>query len=144
LREFVIACDALTFSEQVLQPAGEQGVPLVWDRSQLCYEVYGRCYGADMSWPMKALAQVRRPDLIVLVDIEAELAVKRLGERTEQPHQRDEDLDLLSRVRAEYLAHAARRDDVVVVDGAQPTADVTDAIVDLVTARFRHPRESGR
>jgi len=136
LREFVIACDALTFSERVLRPAAEDGVPLVWDRSPLCYEVYGHCYGADMTWPMKALAQVRRPDLIVLVDLDAELAVKRLGERAEKPHQSDEDFDLLSRVRTEYLVHARRRDDVEVVDGAQSTEDVTAAILGVVGARL--------
>lgn len=140
LREFVIACDALTFSERVLRPAGEEGSALVWDRSPLCYEVYGHCYGADMTWPMKALAQVRRPDLIVLVDIDAELAVKRLGERTEQPHQSDEDLTLLTRVREEYLVRARRRDDVEIVDGARPAGEVTSAIVDVVSSRFGRPR----
>ncbi|WP_162292885.1 dTMP kinase [Actinophytocola xinjiangensis] len=136
LREFVIACDALTFSERVLRPAAEQGVALVWDRSPLCYEVYGHCYGADMTWPMKALAQVRRPDLIVLVDLDAELAVKRLAERAEQPHQSDEDLDLLSRVRARYLERASRRDDVEIVDGDRSTEEVTTAILDVVAARL--------
>lgn len=136
MREFVIACDALTFSERVLRPAAEQGTTLIWDRSPLCYEVYGHCYGADMTWPLKALAQVRGPDLIVLVDIDPELAVRRLAERAEKPHQSDENLALLTRVREEYLARARRRDDVVIVDGAQPTADITTAILDVVNARF--------
>lgn len=101
---------------------------MVWDRSPLCYETYARCYGADLlTWPLQLLARMEQPDLVILLDLDPQTSVRRVEARVEQPHQTDEGLALLVHARDTYLALAAGRDDVVVLDaGRSPEAVAED------------------
>ncbi len=130
LREFTLACDILAWSRDTLAPLRATGAPVVWDRSPLCYETYARVYGADMTWPLRLLALVEQPDLVVLLDLPAELSVQRLAGRGDG-NQADESLELLAEVRALYLALASERPNVVVVDATAPEGEVTAELARL-------------
>jgi dTMP kinase len=136
LREFTIACDLLAWSEDTLKPLLDRGDPVVWDRSPLCYETYASCYGADMTWPSQLLHRVAQPDVVILLDIDPEASVRRMQTRVDQPHQTDEDAELLTLARATYLRFAAERDDVVVVDADQPPGEVTVTLQELIEDRL--------
>lgn len=136
LREFTVACDVLRFSEEVLRPAADAGLNLIWDRGPLCYEVYCRCYGADVEWPLKVLSLVRRPDLTVLIDLDPEVAVARLRCRESKPRQADEGLELLTRARRTYLDVATGFGNVVVVDGSGPVLQVAATVWSAVATRL--------
>lgn len=136
LREFTIACDLLAWSRDTLAPLLAQGAPVVWDRSPLCYETYARCYGADMTWPSQLLALVEKPDLTILLDLDAAASVRRVQARSHQPHQTDEDAALLAQARETYLGLAAGRDDVAVVNADQPADKLTTQLQRLVTERL--------
>src|SRR6266581_2487774 len=49
LREFVVCCDVLRYSETVLRPLRARSSVVVWDRGPLCHEAYARSYGAEMT-----------------------------------------------------------------------------------------------
>jgi dTMP kinase len=132
LREFTIACDLLAWSRDTLEPLLTQGSPVVWDRSPLCYETYARCYGADMTWPRQLLSLVRQPDLIILLDLQADASVRRVQARAHQPLQTDEDAVLLSKARATYLDLAKERANVVIVDADQHPDEVAALLQRLV------------
>ena len=133
LREFTIACDLLAWSRDTLEPLLGEGSPVIWDRSPLCYETYARCYGADMTWPSQLLSRVRQPDLIILLDLEADASVRRVQARAHQPHQTDEDTALLSVARDTYLELAKQRENVVVVDAGLDPDEVTARLQVVVT-----------
>lgn len=136
LREFTIACDLLAWSRDTLRPLLQRGSAVVWDRSPLCYETYARCYGADMTWPAKLLARVEQPDVIFLLDVTAKRSVERLAQRAHQPHQTDEDEELLAQARQMYLHLAASRANVVVIDADRPEDDVTSDLIRHIEERF--------
>lgn len=129
LREFTIAADLVGWSRETLVPLLATGVPVVWDRSPLCYEAYARCYGADMTWPSQLLKLVEQPDVIFLLDLAPEEAIARLRARTEQPHQTDEDLVLLTEARETYLTLAGDRDNVITLDAARGADRVTEELI---------------
>jgi thymidylate kinase len=136
LREFTIANDLLAWSRDTLLPLLDKRSPVVWDRSPLWYETYALCYDADLTWPRQLLSLVEQPDLVVLLDLDPTVAVDRVRARVAQPHQTDEGIELLSRVRNTYLSLAAHREDVVVVDAHRPADDVAAAIWQQVSARL--------
>lgn len=143
LREFTIACDLVSWSHDTLVPLLATGVPVVWDRSPLCYETYARCYGADMTWPAKLLSLVEQPDLIFLLDLDPQASIKRIATRINQPHQTDEDETLLVGAREMYLGLAAARENVIVIDAARDRDEVTAELImrteNLIVDREDHP-----
>lgn len=79
-------------------------------------------------------ADLRRPDLTVLVDIDpASLAARRAG--TEQDVL-DRDLDFQGRVRSAYLRLAAGRPDVVVIDGRGQPDEITARALATIDQRL--------
>lgn len=136
LREFTIACDVLAFSDNELAALMAANDVVVWDRSPLCYSVYAGVYGADTTWSGRILDLVRSPDVIVLLDMEVDAALERLQGRAEKPHQTDEGDELLRRVRSEYLARAAGRPEVVVIDADRGLDEVTEEIIGQVMSRL--------
>jgi dTMP kinase len=136
LREFVVSCDVVQFSKTVLGPLLERGATVLWDRTPLCYRVYGACYRADMRWPNQLLELVEQPELTVLLDVDPGLARTRIESRSSKPAQSNEGYELLRAVREEYLRQAARMDAVTIVDAAAPAAVVTERIEQLVVGRL--------
>jgi dTMP kinase len=128
LREFVVCCDVLRYSETVLRCLRVRRSAVVWDRGPLCHEAYARSYGAEMTWILNLLAGVERPDLTVLLDLDPAVALRRISGRTEQPRQSNETYDFLSRVRQTYLDLARDQPSIVVIDAAKPTTSVERSV----------------
>jgi dTMP kinase len=136
LREFTIACDVVHFSETRLTKLLADGGPVIWDRSPLCYEAYARVYGADMYWILQLLQLVEQPNLIILLDLEAEQAAARLLTRTSKPRQAHETHDFLGQVRGEYRRLAEKRTDVVLINAARSVEEVHREICGTVGGRL--------
>jgi len=108
-------------AEKILRDLGS-GFTVIMDRftdSTLAYQGYGR--GLDVS-SVKELnrfaSEGLEPDLTLLLDVEPELALKRLGRRT-----KFEDLSFLRRVREGYLRIAKENPNRVVVIPSHPPAE---------------------
>lgn len=136
LREFAICCDVLRFSDTVLTRLVGAHDVVVWDRGPLCYEVYARCYDADMAWPLQLLSQVHQPDLTVVLDLDIRTAHGRLKERVEKPQRTNEGAPLLERVRTGYLRAAADKPGVVVVHASAEPAIVAEGVRRQVAQRL--------
>lgn len=132
LREFAVACDVVQHFTQTVAPALAAGESVVWDRGPLCYEAYARAYGADLQWVLQMLRLVPRPQRTFLLDIDPQVAHQRIRTRTEKAELASEQPDFLADVRKHYLALAAERDDVVVLDASVGKDALTEQAMDLL------------
>jgi dTMP kinase len=124
----------------VVEPALAVGTWVVCDRftdATFAYQGYGR--GVDLQRIAELERWVqgdRRPDLTLLLDLPAELGLRRAGERSRPDRFERQALDFVTRGRDGYLQRAAaepRR--FAVVDAAVPLAQVSRRIVGI-TDRF--------
>src|SRR3954452_20231421 len=113
--------------DQVIRPALERGEIVLSDRftdSSLVYQGHGRALGADAVAALDRIAcRGLKPDLTILVDVDAEASLARARARNEaEPHcetrMDDQSLDFHREVhRAYHALAAAERELVKVVDG---------------------------
>jgi dTMP kinase len=117
----------------VIRPALERGATVVCDRfldSSVAYQGGGRRLGVDAVLDLNlAAVEGLLPDRTVLVEIDADTAARRVGDRRDRIEQ---DLGALwVRVEETYRALAARFPErYVVVDGRLPVAELATEIRD--------------
>ncbi|WP_448003698.1 dTMP kinase [Agromyces bauzanensis] len=132
------AADRAHHVATVVRPALERGDIVIQDRyidSSVAYQGAGRVLDPDevrlvSEWATEGL----RPDLTILVDLDAEAARARLDQaRTRYDRLEAEASDFHDRVRTAYLDLAAAEPArFLVVDGALPVDDIAAAIRDRV------------
>ena len=116
--------------EEVIRPALEQGKTVVCDRYLLANVVYqGHAGGLDV----ETLWQVGRvatgglmPDLTIVLDLPAETAAARIDRPLDRMEQQGAAFH--ARVREGFLAEAARRPGIVVINAAGSIDEVQTAI----------------
>ena len=108
------------------------GEILICDRYLASSIAYGEAQGLDAAW----LADVQRflpaPALTIVLDIPPEVSLQRKGAGRDKFEQ---DLPLLSRVRASYRRQA-EAPDWLLIDGQQDVSVVADAIMRAVRSRL--------
>jgi dTMP kinase len=115
---------------RVIEPALERGAWVLCDRftdATFAYQGAGRGLDEHAIAELESLVQRSlQPDLTLYLDIDPDQAMARLDRRERDRFER-EDADFFRRVRAGYLARAARH----------PRMKVVDATGDLATVRSR-------
>jgi len=125
--------------DEVIEPAVARGEWVVSDRYLLSNIVYqGHAAGLDPE-TIRTVGRVatrgRMPDLVLLLDVDLETSAGRLARPLDKLENRG--ADFRARLRAGYLAEAARQPDIVVTIDAHPGIDeVAAAIRTAVAARF--------
>jgi dTMP kinase len=126
--------------DQVIRPALSEGRVVVSDRYLLANVVYqGHAGGLDVEalWQVGAVAVGGvQPDVTFVLDMPVEAAAGRICRAPDRMESRG--LDFMDRVRRGYLAEAARRPDIVVVDADRDIPLVQAEIHEI--ARSRWPR----
>ena len=117
--------------ERVIRPALAAGGTVVSDRYFLANIVYqGHAGGLDVDelWRVERFATGGLdPDLTLVLDLPVPAALGRRGRAADRKEARD--LDYQERVRAGFLAEAARRPDRIrVIDAARPVDEIQAAI----------------
>src|SRR3954463_14752338 len=130
--------------DQVIRPALERGEIVLSDRftdSSLVYQGFGRRLGADPARALeKAACRGLKPDLTILVDVDAEASLARARARNAaEPHcetrMDDQSMDFHLKVHEAYHALAsAEPERVRVVDGRAPMDAIERAIWEVVGA----------
>jgi len=125
-------------------PALARGIPVVAERFALSTIAYGMLQGTAMDYVQmhrEVLGPwLRWPDISIILDIPAEVAMERLARERGKP-ELFEKLELLTRIRSSYLQLAdsgrgwAPDMRVVVVDGLGTVAEVAERIA-LITAPY--------
>lgn len=124
---------------QVIEPALARGAWVVCDRftdASYAYQGAARGLGAASVATLEQLVQrERRPDHVLLFDTPVETGLARAGKRGQGNRFDREALVFHERVRAAYRARAtADPERYVIVDAAQPMADVRAALERVVGA----------
>lgn len=118
----------------LIAPALQRGAVVVIDRYYYSTAAYQGARGLD---PKELLRLNRefapRPDVVVLVDVEPQVALERISARGEGTDL-FETLEALTRVRTTFLELAAEPH-FARVDGAQPPDAVFDAVLTAISAR---------
>jgi len=119
-------------SEAIL-PALQSKRIVICDRfgeSTLAYQGYGRSMDVNMILKLNDVAtKGLRPDLIVLIDIDAEAGLKRKGAASVNDRFEREELPFHQRVRKGYLAMSqAEPERWLVIDGSLPPRDIGNLI----------------
>jgi dTMP kinase len=136
----LIAADRAQHMQEVVAPALEAGRDVVSDRSafsSLAYQGYGRGVPIDVvrstnDWALGG----RWPDLVLLIDVPAEILAERMAGRDLDRFELADDA-FHGRVRAGF-AEMARTDPSrwVIIDGTSPTDDVAASIRRAVSERL--------
>lgn len=139
----LIAGDRAQHRAEILQPALDAGKLVVSDRSvhsTLAYQGYGRRLPLDMVRSVNDWALGGRwPDLVVLLDIDHELAMNRLRSRSLDRFER-EDEAFFRRVSDGFRDMAASDPDRwLIVDGSRPQDDIADQVRRDVESRLERP-----
>ncbi|MBI3934694.1 MAG: dTMP kinase [Acidobacteria bacterium] len=136
--------------EQVLLPALHRGGIVLCDRftdSSMAYQGYGRGGSLDTIRALEnLLCQGLRPDLTLILDIDAETSLRRTADRNRKAHQPDtrfeqEDLQFFERVRAGYLAIAKQEPQRArILDGSVTIEQLQAAIRQVVDGFLENRR----
>jgi dTMP kinase len=133
----LMAADRAQHVEEVIRPALERGRDVVCDRfsgSTLAYQGYGRGLDLDeLAWLSRWAAQGLEPDVVMFLDVPADVAASRRAGGAAADRMEAEDAAFHDRVVAGYRALAAAHPaQWVVVDGAGTTAEVAERVLKAV------------
>ena len=124
----------------VIKPALESGTNVVADRFLLANVVYQGVaggLGVDAVWQVGQIATAGlRPDLTVILDVDVETAVRRIGGSMDRLESRG--VDYLRKVRNGFLEESKRLGDrAAVVDATQSIPDLQASIQRLIEPLIR-------
>jgi len=116
---------------EIILPALEQGKTVIVARyrmSSLAYQGYGRGLDLQLIDDLNdAATQHHQPDITFLIDLPAEVAIRR--KKTEQDRIEIEALEFHRRVREGYLAMSANSPHVIVINGDQGIEEIEAEIL---------------
>lgn len=107
--------------KRVILPMLAEGKNVVCDRyfySTIAYE--SAIFGVSQEWIRKLHENVRKPDVVIFIDIEPDVSLARKRAR---PHDRLEKVELLEKVRDAYRK-MAKEEGFFVVNGDRPKEEV--------------------
>lgn len=123
----LFAADRFEHVEKEITPALNQGKLLVSDRYVYSSLAYQGATGLDLKWIQTINEHALRADLSLFIDVEPEIAMKRLKPRKSVM----EKLETQRRVREVYLKFV-EKGDLVRIDGNKTKKEVADDIAALV------------
>lgn len=130
------AADRMTHLEDEIIPRLEDGEIVVCDRYYHSSLVYQPALGADQDWVQALNRHALRPDLTVIIDIDAEVGMERIEERGTDDNI-FEDLDFQSKVVLGYRRLADDMEEAILVDGRRGIDAVQGSVQEIVEDRFR-------
>lgn len=128
----LFAADRLDHLDREVNPALAMGLWVVSDRYRISSLAY-QTLDCDEKWIAALNKHAQVPDLTIIIDIPAGVAMKRLGSRGGK-RERFEKKGLLEKVRANYLKFAKRKGEgrVIVVNGTKGIENVAETILEIV------------
>ena len=135
----IFAARAQHLSE-VIEPALAAGKWVLCDRftdATYAYQGFGRGYDlADIEVLERLVQGARQPDLTFLFDLDPSIGLERAKKRDTLDRFEREQLEFFQRVREGYLSRAERDPRFVVIDAAQPVAEVQKQLSLTITEWF--------
>lgn len=129
LKTLLFAADRIERVEKQVTPALKDGKIVLADRWSLSAIVYRTVEGFDTEYVIAVNSRTIKPDHIFLIDIPADLSVRR-GELTNKPNPYS--VEFLDRARSQYLHLASLEKNIEVIDGTQPFDIINDHLFEQI------------
>ena len=139
----LFAADRIDHLESEMVPNLNDGVTVVSDRyvySSIAYQTLTARTGDDsaMAWITSVNSRARWPDLVLVIDVPADVAAVRRGQRGGADEMYEVDA-LQCRLRESYLSLPERypEQSIEVIDGSQSVESVQQAVLERVMQHFQ-------
>jgi dTMP kinase len=123
----LFAADRFEHVKNEIIPALNEGKVVVSDRYVYSSLAYQGAAGLDLKWIKEINQHAIRPDLAIFVDVEPDIAIKRLKSKKSVM----EDLETQKKVRSAYLDFV-KSGELVKIDGNSSKAEVAEDILTFV------------
>jgi dTMP kinase len=124
----LFAADRFEHVNNEIIPALKEGKIVVSDRYVYSSLAYQGAAGLDLKWIEAVNVHALRPSLAIFVDVEPEIAIKRLKSKKSVM----EDFETQKKVRSVYLGFV-EKGELVRIDGNKSKAEVAEVILNFVT-----------
>jgi len=135
----LFAADRLEHHHRTIIPAIESNKLIISDRSIMSSYVYQSVFTNDLTWIKSINKYAIMPNIIIYLDIDAEIAMKRMLGRNKLDSY--EKIDLLVKYRKTYidLIDKMKNDtNILILDGTLPVDDITTKIYNIIYNKNRH------
>jgi dTMP kinase len=130
----LFAADRLHHLNKLILPAMRAGKIVITERYTYSSLAYQSARGLNLQWIANINEKALRPDMAVLIDVPAEIALRRIkGARELDTFERD--LKLQRKVRTNYL-RVSRKCGAKILNGDRPTKEVQAKLRKLVEAEL--------
>jgi dTMP kinase len=130
----LFAADRLHHLNKLILPAMRAGKIVITERYTYSSLAYQSARGLNLQWIANINEKALRPDMAVLIDVPAEIALRRIkGARELDTFERD--LKLQRKVRTNYL-RVSRKCGAKILNGDRPTKEVQEKLRKLVEAEL--------
>ena len=121
--------------KKVILPALKQGKIVISDRYFFSSFAFGVSDGLDLDWLIKINQKFLHPDLTLVLDVPAEISVKRIEKRG-KPKTLFEKKEKLAKVIKVYKSFPKRFPNVYLVDGRKPIPKVFQSVRKIVRSKL--------
>ncbi len=122
-----------------IKPKEEKGYVVISDRYLMSTIAYGMASGIERDWLATLNRYFPRPDLTILIDVDPDNAMERLGKRVKKARYYEK-LEFMKRTRKAYLRISKDYPNCFVLDGNLPTGKVSERINSMVDQRLKTRR----
>ncbi len=130
---FLFLADRCEHARKVIEPALEQGIPVIcerYDDSTLAYQVWGRGLPLEKVKAAIQLGPHPSPDRTILIEVSAETALERILSRSGPDRYEREGAPFLERVREGYQSiSSSNRERFVTINGEGKPGEVFDRLL---------------
>lgn len=140
--QLLFVTDRLEHLVNEIEPKLKEGKIVICDRYILSSLAYGSLY-VDLPFLKRINSYFRWPDVTIILDVPAEECIKRIR-RSKSHVELFERVDLLKRVRNNYIFLAKQYPNVHVVDGNRPKEIVFENIKNILKKYFKSTKELPR
>ncbi len=130
----LFTADRIRHMDEEILPALEAGKTVICDRFYHSTLAYQTTDGLDIDWLKSLNDNIMIPDLTLIIDVPADVAVERLRKRDRIEVARFEEYDFLVALRETYLGLVdyLRDENVQVIDGSKSITKTYDSIISKV------------
>ncbi|OYT49143.1 MAG: dTMP kinase [Desulfurococcales archaeon ex4484_42] len=136
MEALLLAADRYLHIQEVIKPHLEVGYYVICDRYYYSSLAYQTARGADINWIRTINFFIIRPDVSIYLDVNPEVGLSRLSKNSERRLRYLENIELLQKVRNNYL-NLVRNEELMYVNAEKPLSEVKTDVVNIIKRKLR-------
>lgn len=131
MEALLLAADRYLHIHEVIRPHLEAGYYVICDRYHYSSLAYQGARGADVNWIKTINFFVIKPDISIYLDVSPEVGLSRLSKDLKRRLRYLEDIELLQKVRSNYLK-LVKSKELLYVNAERPLNEVKINVVNII------------